>query len=112
MDVVAEEITDVSSPFPATNLSSAAKGKGRALPPVAPREGSRRMTTRSSTAGQEVAPVQPKRRGRLPKPGKLSFSHIFFFIKDLYSCLLAPVVFKVPVVFDNKRFSKYIVSHV
>ena len=87
MDVVAEEITEVSTPSAVAKSSSTAKDKGRVDPSSAALPGcSRRAPTNSTVAGQEAAPVQPKRRGRPPKAGKLSFFLIFFYLKDLCSC--------------------------
>jgi len=59
---------------------------------------------------QEETPVQPKHRGHLPKAGKsyVFLGSPFFFLIFTYGRVLAPVVFKNPVVFDKKQFSKYL----
>ena len=52
----------------------------------------------------------PKRRGRPPKIGEHIFFK-FFLVFDL-SPVVAPIIFKDPVVFDKKRFSKRFLYHV
>jgi len=73
--VDAEAITDLSSPPASVGLSSPAKDKGHVAPPTLTSLGSvRQAPPKLTMVDQEETPVQPKRRGRLPKAGK---SYVF-----------------------------------
>ena len=75
MTIDTEAITDVSSPPASVGLSSPAKDKGHVAPPSLTSLGSvRQAPPKLAMVDQEETPVQPKRRGCLPKAGK---SYVF-----------------------------------
>ena len=73
-------------------------------PPTLTSLGSARQAPpKPATVDQEETPVQPKRCGHPPKAGKFYvFLGSFLLLLFTYDCVLAPVVFKNPVIFDKK----------
>jgi len=79
----ADNITEASMPSQFTKITGAPMTRGSADPPViTPHRGSRLAPSQPATAAQEKTPAnaQPKRRGRLPKPGKCLSSLSFLLL--------------------------------
>ena len=76
----AEAIAGPTAPTPPAFATSTNvfDDSGHAGPSSSTLGASRRVQVESTTAGLEEAPVQPKRRGRPPKPGKSLFSSNHF----------------------------------
>jgi len=108
LNVEANNITEASMPSWFTKTTGAPRTRGSADPPVvALCRSSRLAPSQPAIVAQEKTPAnaQPKHRGRPPKPGKC-LSSLSFLLLLTYVCVLVPVVFRDPVVFDKNRFSK------
>ena len=85
MTIDAEALTDLSLLPASVGLSSPAKDKGHVAPPSLTSLGSTRQAPpKLAAVDQEETPVQPKRRGCLPKAGKFYVFLGSFFIIIIY----------------------------